>query len=110
MFLSDVGASKHKCEYDQNIDIINGRMSVTIFAVPGLVNVMMDSSIAIIHVMQQLKHSKWYWKTLRIPAGEGMEKLFVTMLANIDTWHGEKILNNSKNVIWKAQCSTCLIA
>lgn len=57
-------------------------MSVPVLVVPGQPDDMIIGFNAIKHVMQHVKNSKWFWDSLRKPAGEGPEELLLGMLAD----------------------------
>lgn len=90
-----------KCEYDLNIDILNCKMYVPVLVVPGQPDDMIIGSNAIKHVMQHVKNSKWFWDSLRKPAGEGLEALLLGMLVNVDRWHGDTIPDRVGTVVLK---------
>lgn len=90
-----------KYEYDLNIDLLDCKMAVSVLVVPGQTDDMIVGSNAIKHIMQQVKKTKWYWDSLSKPAKGDSHGLLLSMLANVNRWHGDKIPDKVGTVMLK---------
>jgi hypothetical protein len=63
---------------------------------------------AIKHIMQQVKKTKWYWDSLSKPAKGDSHGLLLSMLANMNRWHGDKIPDKVGTVMLKGTASSVL--
>ncbi len=83
--------TKPKCAYELNIDLLGCKMTVNFLVVPGQEDDMIVGSNVLSHVTQQVKNTKWYWEKISQPVKENSNDPLLSLLSNVDRWHGDKM-------------------
>ncbi len=97
--------TKPKCAYELNIDLLGCKMTVNFLVVPGQEDDMIVGSNVLRHVTQQVKNTKWYWEKISQPVKENSNDPLLSLLSNVDCWHGDKMPKRVGTVLLR-QCVT----